>query len=98
MTRTSTSNDQLKRTDYPFRLCSGETILTDRVNSPSDSIRKSSISSLVRGEAKAKLFSEKGVNAELFSDFDGNDEMEKVVGGYDSMQPPQHHCLERSLC
>ncbi|KAF6219651.1 hypothetical protein HO133_004120 [Letharia lupina] len=61
----------------------GGTILSDLVNSQNNSLRKSSISGLVRGEAKAKVLSEKGVNVELFSDLDASDEIEKIAGGYD---------------
>ena len=68
--------------------CSGGTILSDLVNSQDDAIRKSSISGLVRGEVRAKVLSEKGTNAELFSDLDAIDEIEKIAGGYDSMRPP----------
>lgn len=84
------THNQLRPADDRVLLCSGGTILSDLVNSQNDFLRKSSISGLVRGEAKAKVLSGKGVNVELFSDLDASDEIEKIAGGYDSMQPPQH--------
>lgn len=63
-------------------------MLSDLVNSQNNILQKSIISGLVRGEAKAKVLSEKGINVELFSDLDASDEIEKIAGGYDSMRPP----------
>ena len=83
------------RADQPFHLCSGGTILSKLVNSQNESLQKSSISGLLRGEAKAKILSEKGISVELFRDLDASDEIEKIAGGYDSAQPHQHPCLER---
>lgn len=72
----------------PF-IRSGGSILSDLVNSQNDSIQNSSISGLVRGEAKAKLLSETGVNVELFGDLDAGDEIERIASNYDSMRLPQ---------
>ena len=86
-----------RRADHQSRHCSGGTILSDLVNAKDDAIRKSTISGLVRGEAKAKVLSEKGIDTELFSDLDANDEIEKVASGYDGMQPPPPPRLSTSV-
>ncbi len=88
-------NAQARLHDRQFCLCSGGTILSDLVQSQDDAIRKSSISGLVRGEANAKTLSEKGIKAELFSDFDASDEIEKVASEYDGMLPSQHRTWSR---
>ena len=77
-----------RHADHQSRHCSGGTTLSALVKSQDDAIRKSTISGLVRGEAKVKVLSEKGIHAELFSDLDASDEIEKVASGYDGMQPP----------
>ena len=79
-----------RHADHRFHPCSGGTILSEFVKSQDTTIQKSSIAGLVRGEARAKILSGKGTNAELFSDLDASDEIEKIASGYDSMQSPQH--------
>lgn len=61
----------------------GGSILSDLLKSQHDSIKKSNISGLVRGETKAQMLSDKGVKVELFSDLDASDEIEKLASGYD---------------
>ena len=80
----------LRHADHQICHCSGGTILSDLLESQDAAIRKSAISGLVRGQANVKVLSEKGINAELFSDLDASDEIEKVASGYDGMQsaPP----------
>ena len=80
-----TFNQDLYSEHDQLNICSGGTILSQLVNSQDATIRQSSISGLVRGEDKAKILSEKGVNAETFSDLDASDEIEKIASGYDSM-------------
>ena len=88
-------NAQARLRDRQLCLCSGGTILSDLVQSQDDAIRKSSISGLVRGEANAKTLSEKGIKADLFSDLDASDEIEKVASEYDSTLPCRHHAWTR---
>ena len=75
----------LRHADHQIRHCSGGTILSDLLESQDAAVRKSAISGLVRGEANVKVLSEKGINAEIFSDLDASDEIEKVATGYDGM-------------
>ena len=71
---------------------SGGTVLSELVKSQDGKIKNCSIAGLVRGKAKAKVLSEKGIGTELFSDLDASKEIEKIGRGYDSMQRSQQRC------
>ncbi|RYP56244.1 hypothetical protein DL771_012031 [Monosporascus sp. 5C6A] len=61
----------------------GGSVLSTLLASKSPAIEHISLSALVRGEGKARLLKEAGVNVELFEDLDQTERLENIAGNYD---------------
>jgi uroporphyrinogen-III synthase len=67
---------------------SGGSVLNTLLNSKHQSIKALEISALVRGEDKAKVLKEHGVNAILFRDLDDSEALTKAASEHDSKFSP----------
>ena len=78
---------------------SGGSILSQLLGSDDEAIENSQLSVLVRGAARAKAFSEVGVNPILFNSLDETEVLEKAASEHDSKPISTYHqVIADGLC